>query len=57
MSMDQRIDTKHPPMYGCHSDLDKYRPLPAPECDYHDPYAEKGCEGCKRRLQVEDVPG
>ena len=54
MSLDKRIETKHQPMYGCHSDLDKYKTKAPPPCDYSDPYAEKGCEGCTRRKDSDD---
>lgn len=49
MSMDKRIETKHRPMYGCHSELDHHRKTPAPECDVYYRAEENACDGCKRR--------
>ena len=55
MTLDQRIQPKTQPQYGCHSNLDYLRaemkPIP---CTY--PSAEeRACEGCKR--QQDDQKG
>lgn len=55
MSMDKRIETKHRPMYGCHTDLDKYRKTAAPLCNQkeerHIDRNDKACLECKRSGQ------
>ena len=52
MSMDKRIDVQNC-MYGCHSDLDKYRKDAPPSCNQkaerHILPNEKACEGCARQ--------
>lgn len=54
MSLDARIETKARPMYGCHSDLDKYKekaPLP---CDFKPYIEERACEGCRRKKDSDE---
>lgn len=51
MSLDQRIETKTRPMYGCHSDLDKYKQDVPQDCNFEDPHAERACEGCQRKKE------
>ena len=51
MTLDTRIETKHRPMYGCHSYLDKYRhprKIQHGICAYPTRKEEKACEGCQR---------
>lgn len=48
MSMDSRVETVCRPMFGCHSEFDKYKTTPRPECNFPYVYEEKACLGCLR---------
>lgn len=49
MSLDDRIDAKAP-MFGCHSDLDKYREE-SRLCTYEPSADERACGGCVRQVK------
>ena len=52
MSLDERIDTKHRPMFGCHSDLGGLSKRDPFACDYETRDTEKACDGCERKVGV-----
>jgi hypothetical protein len=35
-------------MYGCHSDLDKYKEIRRTVCEFPMRHTEKACDGCER---------
>lgn len=47
MSLDERLPVQSC-MYGCHSDLDKYKEIRRTVCEFPMRHTEKACDGCER---------